>query len=166
MPEEEAVTQEEKPTSEKKKRFGLPPMAMLGAIVVVQLLAAWAVAQFMILPRLGEPAPAAESVAATGRGEIFLMEDLVVTLVSDDGTRFLKISPGLECENSGVQAELEERMPEIRDMIINTLSGLTLAEAVASEGREALKARLLSDLNGTLTTGRLLNIYFSDFMVQ
>ncbi len=166
MPEEEAVTEEKNASSEKKAKKGLPPFAMLGAIVVVQLVAAWAVAQFMILPRLGEPQEAVESVATGDRGEIFLMDDLVVTLVAEDGTRFLKISPGLECESAAVQAELEERMPEIRDMLINTLSGMSLAEAVAPEGREAVKARLISDLNGALTSGKLLNIYFSDFMVQ
>ncbi len=166
MPEEESVKEEKKDSSEKKEKKPIPPMALLGAIVVVQLLAAWAVAQFMILPRLGDPNPVVEEVATGERGEIFLMDDLVVTLIAEDGTRFLKISPGLECENAGVQAELEERMPEIRDMLINTLSSMSLAEAVAPEGREAVKARLISDLNGALTKGKLMNIYFSDFMVQ
>ena len=166
MPEEEAVKGEETKTSEKKKSKGLPPFAMLGAIIVVQLVAAWAVAQFMILPRLGGESVTETNTTTATRGEIFLMDDLVVTLGTEDGTRFLKISPGLECENAGVQAELEERMPEIRDMLICTLSGMSLAEAVASEGREAMKIRLLSELNGTLTKGKLLNIYFSDYMVQ
>jgi len=166
MPEEDAVTEEETKTSEPKPRRAIPPFAILGVIILVQVAAAWAVAQFMILPRLGEGGAAKESVSESSRGEIFLMEDLVVTLVTEDGTRFLKVSPGLECQNSEVQAELEERMPEIRDMLINTLSGLSLAEAVSQEGRKAVKARILSDLNGTLTHGKLLNVYFSDFVVQ
>ena len=166
MPEEEAVTEGKKDSSEMKEKKPIPPMALLGAIVVVQLVAAWAVAQFMILPRLGEPTAQVEVGSNSERGEIFMMDDLVVTLIVDDGTRFLKISPGLECENSTVQAEIEDRMPEIRDMLINTLSSMSLAEAVAPEGREAVKARLISDLNGTLTKGKLMNIYFSDFIVQ
>ena len=105
MPEEEVVKEEKKATSGAKPKKALPPMAMLGVVVVVQLVAAWAVAQFMILPRLGGGEPAAtETVAEGERGEIYLMDDLVVTLVAEDGTRFLKISPGLECESSAVQS--------------------------------------------------------------
>lgn len=166
MPEKEAVKGEETKGSENKERKPIPPIAMLGAIIVVQIAAAWAVAQFMILPRLDGQSEEDVTTEIASRGEIFLMDDLVVTLVTEDGTRFLKISPGLECDSPKVKAELESRMPEIRDMLINTLSGMSLAEAVASEGREAIKVRILSDLNGTLSKGKLLNIYFSDFMVQ
>ena len=95
-----------------------------------------------------------------------MMDDLVVTLNEPEGPRYLKVSPGLECENSRVEKEVKKRMPELRDLLIAGLSKRSMPELSAQGGREHLKKQLLEEFNGTLRSGELLNIYFSDFVMQ
>ena len=167
MPEEKELTDVKDESSEDKPTSGKSPVILLAVIMLVQLAAAWGVAQFVILPRMAPASPVEETAdEAPTRGNIFLVEGLVVTLMEDGRTHFLKVTPGLECENSAVEEELESRMPEIRDLLINRISTLSVAEVVAREGRDYLKEQILEDLNGTLREGKLLKVYFSEFVVQ
>ncbi len=49
---------------------------------------------------------------------------------------------------------------------IDHFSSRTVSEVVRRDGREQVKQELLEDFNSRLTQGQLLNIYFSDFVVQ
>ncbi len=95
-----------------------------------------------------------------------MMEDVVVNLVDENGTHFLKVATGLEFADSKLEVEITERMPELRGLVIDHFSSRTVSEVVRRDGREQVKQELLEDFNSRLTQGQLLNIYFSDFVVQ
>ncbi len=172
--EQEDVVVEEEP---KKKLGGLAKKLILyGGIVVVQAALAVVLAHFVILPRLPasgesdslmtEEVVEAEEKEPSERGTILMMEDVVVNLVDEDGTHFLKVATGLEFTGKDLEAEITERMPELRGLVIDHFSSRTVAEVVRRDGRERVKEDLLEDFNSRLTEGELLNIYFSDFVVQ
>jgi flagellar basal body-associated protein FliL len=173
------------------KRRPLPRKALLFAgIALGQLGLALGLAHFVILPRLPSPAGDAEAAveadadgdtgkhgekakagehgegAAVARGTIVLMENVVVNLQGEDRTHFLKVAPGLEVADAHAAAELEERMPELRDLVISHFASRGVAEVIGREGREQVKQELLADINNRLLHGKVLNIYFSDFVVQ
>ncbi|MCB1163493.1 MAG: flagellar basal body-associated FliL family protein [Candidatus Krumholzibacteriia bacterium] len=166
--------EQEEQQAEARPRRSLPrrPIVFAG-IAAVELALAFALAHFVILPRLPaqETDAVADSLAALAaaepqRGNIVLMDDVVVNLQGDDGSHFLKVAPGLEVSDSKVEAEIAERMPELRDLIIDHLASRAVNEVVDREGREKVKQDLLDDINSRLQKGQLLNIYFSDFVVQ
>ena len=107
-----------------------------------------------------------EEKAPRERGLIVMMDDVVVNLRDGDATRFLKVSTGLEFSDKKLESEITERMPELRDLLINHLSSHQVEDVVHSEGREIVKRQLLADFNDRLQNGQLINIYFSDFVVQ
>lgn len=174
--------------AEASKRRKLPKLAfILGGIVVVQLGMALALAHFVILPRLPGHGAADSSAtqaeageAAKGHGEkkgghgekgeaqgsIVMMESVVVNLQGNERTHFLKVAPGLEVGSPETAAEIEERMPELRDLVISHFGSRGVDEVIGREGRERVKQALLADINGRLHAGQVLNIYFSDFVVQ
>ncbi len=178
MAEEQEETTDEAVPEEKQKK-PLPPivkkLALYGSILIVQAGLAFALAQFVILPRLPNSADAdslgalemaEESPKPDERGAILMMEDVVVNLVDENGTHFLKVATGLEFADSKLEVEITERMPELRGLVIDHFSSRTVSEVVRRDGREQVKQELLEDFNSRLTQGQLLNIYFSDFVVQ
>jgi len=174
------------------RRLRLPRRALLFAgIALAQLAIAVALAHFVILPRLPAPGGEAEAAAtpdasgdkpdhgdegksaggdkhgeAATRGTIVLMENVVVNLQGDGRTHFLKVAPGLEVANAEAATEIEERMPELRDLVISHFASRGVTEVIGREGREQVKQELLADINNRLQHGQVLNIYFSDFVVQ
>ena len=190
MVDEARDTQDEATTAapEPAKRRGLPRKALLFAgIALAQLGMALALAHFVILPRLPAAAGGAEGgaeppahgeqaerggegkhgeAAPSERGTIVLMENVVVNLQGEDRTHFLKVAPGLEVADAHAAAEIEERMPELRDLVISHFASRGVAEVIGREGREQVKQELLADINNRLLHTKVLNIYFSDFVVQ
>ncbi|MCP4548758.1 MAG: hypothetical protein GY835_20050 [bacterium] len=156
----------------------LKRLIMLTGIVLIQVAAAWAVAQFVILPRLpGDPVAgdstevAEETVevddADRERGSIVMMDNVVVNLQTLSGdTRFLSVTTGIEFNEKKLDAEIAERMPELRAMLIDQLSSCTVEDVINRQGREVVKEEILKDFNKNLQSGSLLNIYFSDFVIQ
>jgi flagellar protein FliL len=178
MAEEQEETTEEAVPEEKEKK-PLPPivkkLALYGGILIGQAALAFALAHFVILPRLPDSGiadslaalePVEEVEEAGERGTIIMMEDVIVNLVDEEGTHFLKVATGLEFSESKLEAEITERMPELRGLVIDHFSSRSVAEVVRRDGRERVKRELLDDFNSRLTQGQLLNLYFSDFVVQ
>jgi flagellar FliL protein len=149
------------------------PLMML-MLVILQAAVAYGVAQFLILPRLPGAANAADSALAAAeleaeaseRGNIIMMDDVVVNLKDEEGMRFLKVTTGLEFKEGKLEQEITDRMPELRDLLIDHLSSQEVSEVVHREGRDVVKQQLLEDFNGRLQQGDLINVYFSDFVVQ
>jgi len=174
--ESKEVEEQEASAEDSKEKKGpnlKKPLMMLG-IVVVQAVLAFVVAQFVILPRLPVDPAEADSTAVAEeevvpereRGSIVMMDDIVVNLRDTEGSRFLKVSTGLEFTEKKLEQEIGERMPELRDVLIGHLSSHMVEDMVHREGREVVKQQVLDDFNQTLQAGKLINIYFSDFVVQ
>lgn len=164
MADEETTSEEQQPEENppmpKKKR-----MIMFGGIFVGQLVLVLILGQLLIKPQFAsreESAPVEEGQ----RGAILMLDDITVNLQSAKRTRFLRLKIGLELEDPAVQAEVEQRTPEIRDIVIGSISGLDVGQLITVEGKERLKRDLKKRINGTLQEGSLINVYFSDFVVQ
>ena len=174
--EEDAAGEEQEEEKEEGKKKGpnLKKPLIMVAVILVQVALAYSVAQFVILPRL--PGSEAESdstevvveeeIAPKERGIIIMMDDIVVNLKDGEDSRFLKVSTGLEFADKKLEQEISERMPELRDLLIDHLSNHEVEDMVHRQGREVVKQQVLEDFNNTLQAGNLLNIYFSDFVVQ
>ncbi|WP_170018365.1 flagellar basal body-associated protein FliL [Campylobacter sp. RM16190] len=99
-------------------------------------------------------------------GPIHPMDQFIVNLLSESGSRFLKTKVDLELNNEVLTPEIDKKKSLIRDIIIRTLSSKTFEEVSTIKGKDRLKDEIVDRLNEVLADGHIKNIYFTDFVVQ
>lgn len=100
------------------------------------------------------------------RERVLPLDPFVVNLSGDDVSRYLKVRVELEAEDPEARAELEARLPQVRDGILTVLATQDVAQATTLEGRTLLKRDLEARLNGLLRAGRVRSVLFTEFVVQ
>ncbi len=147
---------------------------VLGIIVIVQALLAIGLTQFLIVPKLGvqdaamDGAEVADPVEEMPEmGVLVNLEDIVVTLVSSGKKpRYLRININVEVPNALIAEVVSSRLPQLRDMVIMTLSDKTAEDLSTPEGKQGLRDELFRRIDEKMPEGTLMNLYFSDLVVQ
>ncbi|MCE1253012.1 MAG: flagellar basal body-associated FliL family protein [Anaerolineae bacterium] len=67
---------------------------------------------------------------------------------------------------SNFKEELNTRLPVINDIIITVLSTKTYNQIYTSEGKEALRQEIMQAINSRLHEYKVIQVYFTDFVVQ
>ena len=110
------------------------------------------------------PTPVLEQLSDIG--PMLDIKEFVVNIISEDSSHYVKAALSLELSNEQVMEEAEKRMPQIRDAILLLISNKTFEELQDLQGKKQLKAELKIKINSFLKTGRVSNIYLTDFVVQ
>jgi flagellar FliL protein len=174
MPENTA-----KPAETPKKKSN--NLVLIGIAVVV--LAAAGFGAWRFLPRLP---PAVE--AKGGKAEedeparkkskkrpqvksVMHLESFVVNLTGPDETGYLRVGLDLGCETESSSGEGEKKKDDgatamIRDTVLTVLGRAKAADLFTPEGKEKLKKDLLEALDQRVPDLGVLEIYFTEFIVQ
>ena len=99
-------------------------------------------------------------------GPMYPMDQFVVNLLSENGSRYLKTTIDIEMDKQELSAELDKKKAIIRDIIIRVLSSKTFEEISTVKGKERLKEEIVDKLNQILSDGEINNIFFTDFVIQ
>jgi flagellar FliL protein len=163
----EAKENDEDKAKEKKSTV----KSILIIVVFVSLLGggffAWksgVVAKLIGTP--GRETNTAEPQKSQEMGPVYNMETFLVNLNEPQGKRYLKAKVTLELDSEKVQVEIERRLPQIRDAILTLLSSKAYGDINDLTGKYQLRAELISMINSYLKTGKIGNVYFTDFIVQ
>jgi len=97
---------------------------------------------------------------------VWPMDAFIVNLMDNGGERYLKVVLQLELSDPEVVAELKEIKPKLRDAVLGILSSKSLKDISTTEGKQRLKEEITHRLNSYLTQGRILQVYFTDFVIQ
>lgn len=97
-------------------------------------------------------------------GKVVPLETFIVNLSGSKGRRIAKVNMELELQGDQVQVEIDKRKAQIRDIIIIILSSKTYDEVAQREGKDGLKNEIKDTLNAFLTKGKILNVYFTEFI--
>jgi flagellar FliL protein len=162
--------------------------AAIGAVVLAPALS-FAVAQFVLLPRLqkqlaapaestaaaaSSPADAAAEPAAGKEGDkkgkapppTYEFTNVVVNLAGTMGTRYLKTSFIVTGTDAGLAALFESNKAKLTDVTLNVLSALTLADLEEPGSKNVLREKLVGAYNEAFGRKVADQVYFSDFVVQ
>ena len=96
----------------------------------------------------------------------FKLDPMIVNPAGSNGERYLKATISLELNNPEVLAELEKRVPQIKNQINNILSSKSISQLQTNEDKEKLRRDILDRVNGMLVTGRITNVYLEEFVYQ
>jgi flagellar FliL protein len=99
-------------------------------------------------------------------GPIYSLESFIVNLNEPLGKRYLKAKIELELVKEEVRPEIDRRLPQFRDAILTMLSSKSYTEISDLSGKFQLRAEIMSMLNSYLNTGKIANVYFTEFIVQ
>ncbi len=94
------------------------------------------------------------------------LDTFVVNLADRGGTRYLRASMDLELSSEETTAEVQKRLPQIRDAILTIVPAKTTKDIRTIEGKTALRDEIMTKLNSFIKTGSITNIYFTEFVVQ
>lgn len=147
---------------------------LLGAIVIVQALVAIGLTQFLIVPKLGiqeadvAGAPKEEkAIEMPELGVLVGLEEIIVTLRSETKKpRYLRININLEVKDQAAAAIITQRLPQLRDIVIMALSDKTPDDLESPEGKKGLRDEIFRRIDERMPAGVLMNVYFSDLVVQ
>ncbi len=99
-------------------------------------------------------------------GVMYPLEQFVVNLYSESGSRYLKTVINFELADEELAAELDAKSPLIRDIIIKALSAKTYEEISTIKGKENLKDEIVLSINEVVSDGKVNNLFFTDFVIQ
>jgi|YNPNPStandDraft_1061719.scaffolds.fasta_scaffold12010_6 flagellar FliL protein len=94
------------------------------------------------------------------------LDTFIVNLADQDSSRYLRTTIELELMDEVTQQELEKRMAPVRDAILGVLPTKKVQDIITAEGKQALKNQLLDAINKVLTKGKVINLYYTEFVIQ
>lgn len=99
-------------------------------------------------------------------GPMVEIKEFIVNIISTDTAHYVKASLSLELDKETTVDEVNKRMPQIRDAILLLIGNKTFEELQDIQGKNQVKAEMKSKINSFLKTGKVNNIYLTDFVVQ
>lgn len=163
-------------TAAKKSARKSRKLLMIVAVVLAQLVAAYFLVGFFFNQGGSDSQAQVAGGKSALRGKkaggdsnfdnVFIIKDLIVNPAGTNGLRFLLTTIGLEVSSKQTEQECEKRNVEIHDAIINILTSKTLPELDDVSARKTLKEEIKKQINVDLTTGKVINVYFSKFIIQ
>ncbi|MBS4021282.1 MAG: flagellar basal body-associated FliL family protein [Dethiobacter sp.] len=92
--------------------------------------------------------------------------DFTVNLADSNQRRYLKAKIELGYTGKGLSKEIEKKIPEIRDLIILIFRTKNAAEIGTTEGTHELRLELREALNERLMSGEIVEVFFTEFIIQ
>ncbi len=156
----------EEQVPEKKKGSALK-WIIIAVIAVFVLGGAGAGAYFFLFKSHSPAQEKKQAEAAKPPMAIFWpMDPFIVNLIDNEGERYLKVVMQLELSDQPALEELNLLKPKLRDNILDLLSAKTYKEMMDPIGKQRLRDEIVLRANGYLTKGKILKVYFTEFVIQ
>jgi flagellar FliL protein len=95
------------------------------------------------------------------------LEQFTVNLATPGGNaqKFVRVNIALELGTEEVEKEVQAKMPQVRNAIIDLFNSKRPNDLVSAEQREYLKEEIRNALNSFMTNGKVKGVYFTNFAV-
>lgn len=108
-----------------------------------------------------------DKAKAEAPGTILNMEPFIVNLADPSGKRYLKLTLAVDAKDEAMKADIEARLPQIRDSILLLLTSKTFEEISTVAGKLRLKNEVLKIINRSLGGQTTVHaVYFTEFVIQ
>lgn len=156
MAEELEVVADEQPKKGKGKLIGI-----IGGVVV--LLGA---VYFLFLGGGGGDAEAGVTTTTIPvEGPVIESDQMTVTL-ADDPVRYARITFAIVLPEGGDTALVGDKMPLLKDGVLDVVAGLTAADLVGSAGLDTLRQDLTAKALEVYADGEVLRVVLTEVLVQ
>lgn len=94
------------------------------------------------------------------------IESFPINLADQGHRRYLRTQITMEYVDKRLASELELKGHRIKDTIINVLRSKTVNDLNTTEKSEALRQELMDEINELLNEGKIIGLYFEEFIIQ
>ncbi|GAB4263583.1 MAG: hypothetical protein Kow0092_14640 [Deferrisomatales bacterium] len=143
--------------------FGLSGLVLLGALGGGGFIA---YQKFFAAADAEEQAQQEPPPPQVTMGPVYPLDPFLVNLADPGRPRFLKVVVQLEIDADPVSEELDILRPKVRDALLTLLSSKNSAELVTIGDKERLRNEIIHRINSFLARGKVVEAYFTDFVVQ
>ncbi|MCL6450690.1 MAG: flagellar basal body-associated FliL family protein [Acetobacteraceae bacterium] len=144
------------------KRVGLK-LLVIGSLCVLVVLAGLGARSWLGARQSG---PSGDQGAAARQAVLYDAGEFVTNLADTSVRRFIKVHVQLQLADGSVTGELERHQVSVRDCVLGVLRSRTFVEVSGERGMDELGQEVVGRLNQLLGEGRILGIYFTEFVVQ
>ncbi|MGC9196526.1 MAG: flagellar basal body-associated FliL family protein [Syntrophobacteraceae bacterium] len=116
--------------------------------------------------KFGGATPANASVEKEKTPVSYTLPTFLVNLADPGSKRFLKVTIDLQLDSKAAAEQCKTLDPEIKDSILTILSSQEAGDIVSADDKRRLKKLLKQTLNHLITNGKVLQVYFTDFLIQ
>jgi flagellar protein FliL len=99
-------------------------------------------------------------------GPMFPLEAFIVNLDDPKLRKYLRVTMDLELKTKEDVKEVEDRLPQIRDYILTILPAKQFDQVSTIEGKNLLRREIQKAINGFFKKEIIVNIYFTEFVIQ
>ena len=117
-------------------------------------------------PASGHGGAAAKKIS--GFGKMVTLDQFTVNLTTPGSTtpKYVRVNISLEVPSDEVETEIAQRMPQVRNAIIDLFNSKRASDVVSEEGRQYLKEEIRSALNGFMVSGKVKGVFFTNFALS
>jgi flagellar FliL protein len=100
--------------------------------------------------------------------KIVTLEQFTVNLSTTVGTppRFARVVIAVELPSEDTSTELTQKMPQVRNAVIDLFNSKRPGDLQNGEGRNFLREEIRNALNSFLITGKVKGVFFSNFAIS
>jgi flagellar protein FliL len=108
------------------------------------------------------------STKKNGGSEMLALDQFTVNLSTPGGSapKFVRVNIALEVANEESKGEVAQKMPQVRNSIIDLFNSKRPADLGTTEGREMIKKEIKEALNGFMVSGKVKDVFFTNFAVS
>jgi len=96
----------------------------------------------------------------------YQLQPFIVNLLDEEGRRYLKVTMDLALDSKETIQEVEDKMASIRDTIIMILTNKGFKDVCNISGKAKLREEIKRGINNVLESGNVIDVYFSEFVIQ
>ena len=101
-------------------------------------------------------------------GKMVTLEQFTVNLSTPGSAapKFVRVNVAIEMPNEDGESEVNSKMPQVRNAIIDLFNSKRPADLATADGRDYLKEEIKNALNGFLVTGKVKGVFFTNFALS
>jgi len=164
MGKEDQIQQDSAPATQEKKKGAFFKWLIIG-IAVILIVAGGITGGIFYFNNFsnGNENQKKEKASAS---ILWPMEPFIVNLADNTGDRYLKAVIQLEVSDQENTVVLDQLKPKFRDCVLDILSSKSYRELMDISGKQRLREDIAFKLNSILSKGRIMRVYFTEFVIQ
>lgn len=156
----------EEATEKKRFKINFKIIAVLFLVIILAAGTSYIAVRFFLGTEIGGEEATENSDNQSEIFPVFEQQNFAVKLMDEGHPHYIKTSIVLAMDDVKLTKELQQRVPQIRDTIITILRNKYSSDLDCVEGTQKLKEEIKDEINSYLKDGKIVEIYFTDIVIQ